>query len=256
MSVEHKADASPVTGSRPRQREDHPGRAARRSSRHPLRRRGGGFAPAFLPPASADRLLPRRSARRHQGIHQQIRISPSTSRWSATACRNRHRLCSGQRQAVRGRPGRAEALEVDAERQGGARRSGCAGGETLTVVASRSHRTPETDDLHRRSKRHRDRLGRLVVKFCLIAEGEADIYPRFGRTMEWDTAAGDAVLRAAGGMTVDARRASRWPMASGKQAHDSDFANPHFVASAGHGRWPAGQRGATSSATCLTGLLL
>lgn len=37
------------------------------------------------------------------------------------------------------------------------------------------------------------------LKFCLVAAGEADIYPRFGRTMQWDTAAGDAVLRAAGG---------------------------------------------------------
>ena len=40
------------------------------------------------------------------------------------------------------------------------------------------------------------------LKFCLIACGEADIYPRFGRTMEWDTAAGDAILRAAGGATT------------------------------------------------------
>ena len=40
------------------------------------------------------------------------------------------------------------------------------------------------------------------LKFCLIAEGGADIYPRFGPTMEWDTAAGDAILRAAGGRVV------------------------------------------------------
>ncbi len=42
------------------------------------------------------------------------------------------------------------------------------------------------------------------IKFGLLARGEADIYPRLGRTMEWDTAAGDAVLRAAGGITLDA----------------------------------------------------
>jgi 3'(2'), 5'-bisphosphate nucleotidase len=37
------------------------------------------------------------------------------------------------------------------------------------------------------------------IKFCLLAKGDADLYPRFGRTMEWDTAAGHAVLAAAGG---------------------------------------------------------
>lgn len=67
------------------------------------------------------------------------------------------------------------------------------------------------------------------MKFGLLARGEADIYPRFGRTMEWDTAAGDAVLRAAGGMTLtlDGK-----PLTYGRrnQADDADFANPHFVA--------------------------
>ncbi|ESX65444.1 hypothetical protein X759_28935 [Mesorhizobium sp. LSHC420B00] len=55
-------------------------------------------------------------------------------------------------------------------------------------------------------------------------------YPRFGRTMEWDTAAGDAVLRAAGGMT---RMLDSAPLACGKrnQSDDEDFANPHFIAS-------------------------
>ncbi|RVD51953.1 3'(2'),5'-bisphosphate nucleotidase CysQ, partial [Mesorhizobium sp. M8A.F.Ca.ET.023.02.2.1] len=68
------------------------------------------------------------------------------------------------------------------------------------------------------------------LKFCLLANGEADVYPRFGRTMEWDTAAGDAVLRAAGGTT---RTLDGKPLAYGKrnQADDEDFANPHFIAS-------------------------
>ncbi|MFS8044340.1 3'(2'),5'-bisphosphate nucleotidase CysQ [Rhizobium sp. BR 314] len=66
------------------------------------------------------------------------------------------------------------------------------------------------------------------LKFCLLAEGKADVYPRFARTMEWDTAAGDAVLRAAGGVTLTA---DGDPLAYGKidQATDSDFANPHFI---------------------------
>jgi 3'(2'), 5'-bisphosphate nucleotidase len=61
------------------------------------------------------------------------------------------------------------------------------------------------------------------LKFCLLAAGQADIYPRFGRTMEWDTAAGDAVLRAAGGRVTDLQgRDLRY----GKPG----FENPHFVA--------------------------
>lgn len=69
------------------------------------------------------------------------------------------------------------------------------------------------------------------LKFCLIAEGKADIYPRFTPTMMWDTAAGDAVLRAAGGMTVDADGKPLSYRISGgdRQA----LYNPHFIA---HGR--------------------
>ena len=61
------------------------------------------------------------------------------------------------------------------------------------------------------------------LKFCLVANGKADLYPRFGRTMEWDTAAGHAVLLAAGGRveTVDGK-----PLTYGKPG----FANPHFIA--------------------------
>ena len=67
------------------------------------------------------------------------------------------------------------------------------------------------------------------LKFCLLASGEADIYPRFGRTMEWDTAAGDAILRAAGGAVTCLDGA---PLVYGKrdQSGDSDFANPFFLA--------------------------
>ena len=67
------------------------------------------------------------------------------------------------------------------------------------------------------------------LKFGVLAEGAADIYARYNRTMEWDTAAGDAVLRAAGGMTLTA---DGTPLKYGKigQAHDADFANPGFFA--------------------------
>jgi 3'(2'), 5'-bisphosphate nucleotidase len=62
------------------------------------------------------------------------------------------------------------------------------------------------------------------LKFGLIAAGLADVYPRLGRTMEWDTAAGHAVLRAAGGEITDLAGA---PLRYGKPGHE----NPHFVAS-------------------------
>ncbi|KHJ59193.1 3'(2'),5'-bisphosphate nucleotidase CysQ family protein, partial [Burkholderia glumae] len=64
------------------------------------------------------------------------------------------------------------------------------------------------------------------LKFCLLAEGRADVYPRFGRTMEWDTAAGHAVLSAAGGTVVRADGA-RLDYGKTRQQGDSDFANPH-----------------------------
>jgi 3'(2'), 5'-bisphosphate nucleotidase len=60
-----------------------------------------------------------------------------------------------------------------------------------------------------------------ALKFCLLAEGRADFYPRLGRTMEWDTAAPQAVLEAAGGCVLTADGA---PMAYGKNG----FENPHF----------------------------
>lgn len=69
----------------------------------------------------------------------------------------------------------------------------------LTVVSSRSHSTPETDAyLASYQVSNRVSVG-SSLKFCLVAAAEADLYPRLGPTMEWDTAAGHAVLLAAGG---------------------------------------------------------
>ena len=131
-----------------------------------------------------------------------------------------------------GRPGRAEIMETGANHTAGGRRAiavrACA--EPPTIVASRSHRTPETDSYIAGLPAAEIVSVGSSLKFCLLASGEADFYPRFGRTMEWDTAAGDAVLRAAGGIT---KTLDGSPLLYGKrkQAHDSDFANPHFVAS-------------------------
>ena len=62
------------------------------------------------------------------------------------------------------------------------------------------------------------------LKFCLIATGEADLYPRLGRTMEWDTAAGHAILSGAGGFVV--RYDNHQPLVYGKPL----FENPFFIA--------------------------
>jgi 3'(2'), 5'-bisphosphate nucleotidase len=101
--------------------------------------------------------------------------------------------------------------------------------ERMIAVASRSHRTAETDEYLAGFDIAECVSVGSSLKFCLVARGEADIYPRFGRTMEWDTAAGDAVLRAAGGGTWTAEGS---PLVYGKckQPSDCDFANPSFIA--------------------------
>jgi 3'(2'), 5'-bisphosphate nucleotidase len=92
------------------------------------------------------------------------------------------------------------------------------------VVASRRHGDPEQMAKFLGGRKIAEtRNAGSSLKFCLIAEGKADIYPRFGRTMEWDTGAGHAVLEAAGGR-VDTTGGA--PLTYGKP----DFANPEFVA--------------------------
>ena len=73
----------------------------------------------------------------------------------------------------------------------------------LTALASRSHADERTEAFLARLPIAERQCAGSSLKFCLLAEGKADVYPRFGRTMEWDTAAGDAILRAAGGGVLD-----------------------------------------------------
>ena len=70
----------------------------------------------------------------------------------------------------------------------------------LVALASRSHGDPATEAFLAGLPIAERRSAGSSLKFCAIAEGEADVYPRFAPTMEWDTAAGEAVLRAAGGV--------------------------------------------------------
>jgi 3'(2'), 5'-bisphosphate nucleotidase len=96
--------------------------------------------------------------------------------------------------------------------------------EGLTVVASRSHGDAAALDafLAGRQVAATTNAG-SSLKLCLVAAGEADLYPRLGRTMEWDIAAGHAVLRAAGGSVTDLQGR---PLGYGKPGFD----NPHFAA--------------------------
>jgi 3'(2'), 5'-bisphosphate nucleotidase len=94
------------------------------------------------------------------------------------------------------------------------------------VVASKSHRDQATDDYINRYPVKDSKSAGSSLKFCLVATGEADFYPRLGRTMEWDTAAGHAVLTGAGGRVL--RLDDLQPLTYGKPG----FANPFFVATA------------------------
>lgn len=94
--------------------------------------------------------------------------------------------------------------------------------EGLVVVASRSHRDGRTDEFLSKLKIKDLETAGSSLKFCLVAAGDADLYPRLGTTMEWDTAAGHAVVLAAGGRvdTLDGA-----PLRYAKKG----FENPHFV---------------------------
>ncbi|MEL6997791.1 MAG: 3'(2'),5'-bisphosphate nucleotidase CysQ [Pseudomonadota bacterium] len=94
----------------------------------------------------------------------------------------------------------------------------------LTVIASKSHRDQATDDYIAEYAVADFKSAGSSLKFCLLAAGEADFYPRLGRTMEWDTAAGHAVLRAAGGTVL--RHDDQTPLTYGKP----EWENPHFLA--------------------------
>ena len=101
----------------------------------------------------------------------------------------------------------------------------------LGVLASRSHRDKKTDALIKRLHVRDVIPAASSYKFCLLAEGRADLYPRHGRTMEWDTAAGHAILNAAGGIVTCE---DGTPLEYGKLERALD--NPSFIAAA-HANW-------------------
>ncbi len=97
----------------------------------------------------------------------------------------------------------------------------------LTVMSSQNH----ADDARMDKFLQGFKVGKILkrsssLKICMVAEGKADMYPRLGPTSQWDTAAGDAVLRAAGGIVTDIEGK---PLVYGRRG--KGFENPHFVAS-------------------------
>lgn len=105
----------------------------------------------------------------------------------------------------------------------------CRAKPTIPIaVISRSHCTPKTEAFVAEHGLIDSISIGSSLKFCMLAEGAADVYPRFSRTMMWDTAAGDAVLRAAGGITLDmAGLPLRYEITDGTE---DALANPDFIA--------------------------
>ena len=97
----------------------------------------------------------------------------------------------------------------------------------IKVVASRSHSSPEVaafvDEIEKKGKEVDFLSAGSSLKLCLVAEASADIYPRFGPTMEWDTCAAHAVVSAAGKEVLD--MVTREPLSYNKP----DLLNPFFI---------------------------
>ena len=110
--------------------------------------------------------------------------------------------------------------------RGGARESirTSSASHALRVALSRDHIGAGEQSLMTRLGEAEVRPMGSSLKFCLVAEGAADLYPRFGRTREWDTAAAQCVLECAGGSVIDAN--TREPLRYGKP----DLVNPSFIA--------------------------
>jgi 3'(2'), 5'-bisphosphate nucleotidase len=99
--------------------------------------------------------------------------------------------------------------------------------EIFTVVASRSHMSPETKDFIEQLEQTNGKAEIISagssLKLCLVAEGQANVYPRFAPTMEWDTAAGHAIVEAAGGKVVDTEKRVSL------QYNKENLLNPWFI---------------------------
>ena len=137
--------------------------------------------------------------------------------------RARRRACAGTRAGLCRHPGQ----RCVADRPGRPTRPIAVrrpAAHPVRVAGSRSHRGASLDDFLAGIGEHEFVPMGSSLKFCLIAEGAADVYPRLGPTSEWDSAAAQAVLEAAGGRVVDLRGS---PLRYNTRAGQL---NPHFVA--------------------------
>ena len=169
------------------------------------------MAAGRVPEIGRRAVLAGRSARRHQGVHQEERRVHREHRPDrGRPADARHRAGAGDRHAVARRGGTGRRQERERRRLHARSPRARRRPTGLTACASRSHAIYSDLDIWFRNDgltvAERVQAG-SSLKFCLIAEGKADIYPRFGPTNEWDTAAGQGVLEAAGGevVTTDGR---------------------------------------------------
>jgi 3'(2'), 5'-bisphosphate nucleotidase len=111
-------------------------------------------------------------------------------------------------------------------------RTGCAEKDRLTVIGSRSHGTEALDDFVRRARQKFKEVKLIsagsALKFALVAEGNADLYPRFGPTMEWDTAAGQCLVEQSGGTVLEL--GEQMPLTYNRK----ELLNPYFICRAAH----------------------
>tara|TARA_B100001109_G_scaffold255824_1_gene261236 strand:- start:554 stop:1369 length:816 start_codon:yes stop_codon:yes gene_type:complete len=102
-----------------------------------------------------------------------------------------------------------------------------------TMVGSRSHMSQETQDFMDQKKAEHGEVEIISkgssLKLCMVAEGKADAYPRFAPTMEWDTAAGQAIVEAMGGEVID------WKTKKSMLYNREDLLNNWFLVNSGKG---------------------
>jgi 3'(2'), 5'-bisphosphate nucleotidase len=114
------------------------------------------------------------------------------------------------------------------------RRGGCKEKDPLTVIGSRSHGTEALGEFVQKAERKFGEVALIsagsALKFALVAEGNADVYPRFGPTMEWDTAAGQCLIEQSGGTVVQLD--TQMPLVYNKK----ELLNPYFICRAAHCR--------------------
>jgi len=114
------------------------------------------------------------------------------------------------------------------------RRAGCKEKDPLTVIGSRSHGTEALGEFVQKAEQRFGEVALIsagsALKFALVAEGNADVYPRFGPTMEWDTAAGQCLVEQSGGTVVEL--GVHIPLVYNKK----ELLNPHFICRAAHCR--------------------